>query len=130
MAKITSASELRERIQQLEIKQVEDMRLMKEQLLVTYESMKPYNIIKSSVKDFAQSPNLKGDVINATLGLAAGYLSKKVVIGSTHNPIKKVLGAFLELAISNAVSKNSEGIKSTLVELLDSFLKRNKASSE
>ncbi|MEI8137444.1 MAG: hypothetical protein WCH21_09000 [Bacteroidota bacterium] len=130
MGKITSLTELRESIQQLEIKQIEDERLLKEQFIVTYESMKPVNMIKNSIRDLISSQDLKGNLLQTTLGMAAGYLSKKVVVGSTHNPLKQLLGAFLQLGVTNIVTKNTDGIKSILVSLISGYLSKRKASYE
>lgn len=125
MGKITSVNELRESILLLEIKQAEDARLLKEQFMVTYESMKPINLIKNSIKDYLTSPDLKENILKTTLSLVAGYLSKKVVVGSTANPLKQLLGTFLQLGVTSMVSKNSDGIKSMVTNLMNSFLGKN-----
>lgn len=130
MGQITTITELRESIRQLEIKQMEEERLLKEQFMVAYESMKPINMIKNSVKNLMSSPDLKDNLFSSTLGLAAGYLSKKAAVGSTHNPIKQLLGTFLQLGVSNVVAKNSDGIKSLVVRLIGSYLSKRKASVE
>lgn len=128
MEKITSIKELRESILQLEIKQVDDERLLREQLVFTYESMKPVNVVKNSIKDLLASPDLKDDVFGASLGLAAGYLSKKAAVGSTHNPLKQLLGAFIQLGVTNVVAKNSDGIKSLLIGLISKYLSGSKVN--
>jgi hypothetical protein len=130
MGKISSIKELRESIRQLEIKQVEDERLLKEQFMVTYESLKPINLVKNSIKNLIESPDLKGGLFSTTLGLAAGYLTKKAAVGSTHNPLKQILGTLLQLGVTNAVAKNSDGIKSLMVTLISSYLRKRKAAVE
>jgi hypothetical protein len=130
MGKISSIKELRESIRQLEIKQVEDERLLKEQFMVTYESLKPINLVKNSIKKLIESPDLKGGLFSTTLGLAAGYLTKKAAVGSTHNPLKQILGTLLQLGVTNAVAKNSDGIKSLMVTLISSYLRKRKAAVE
>lgn len=130
MVKITSITELRESIVQLEIKQLEEQRLLKEQFMVTYERMKPVNMIKNSIKDLITSSDLKDNLFSTALGLAAGYLSKKAVVGSTHNPIKQILGAFLQLGVTNVVTKNSGEIKDVLLSLISSFLPKKEVHAE
>lgn len=130
MEKINSGSKLRESILQLEARQMEDERLLKAQFLVAYESMKPVNMIKKSIKDLIASQDLKENLLQTTLGMAAGYLSKKATVGSTHNPLKQLLGAFLQLGVTNVVAKNSNGIGSILVNLINSYLNKRKASKE
>ena len=131
MNKITSSVELRNAISLLEIKQKEEGVLLKEQAKLTYESLKPINLIKTALHDLAQAPDLKGDLMNATIGLAAGYLSKKVVVRDTHNPLKQLLGTFLQMGVSTLVTKNAEGIKSLGSRLLSSlFTKKNYTENE
>jgi hypothetical protein len=43
-----------------------------------------------------------------------GYLSKKIVIGSTNNPIKQILGYALQLGVTGVASKNADDIKSVV----------------
>ena len=126
MEKIPSVIELRESILLLEIKKANELQLLKDEFKVTYESLKPVNLIKSKINELIESPDLKNNLINTTMGLAAGYLSKKVLVGSTHNPLKQLLGTVLQIGVSSLVAKNSDGIKSTVTTLLHSFLgKRN-----
>lgn len=122
MSAITSITELRASILFLEIKQANEGRLLKEQFKVTYESLKPVNLLKHSLSNLATVPDFKGDLLNAAVSLASGYLSKKVIIGATSNPIKQLLGSLLQMGVTSLVSKNSEGIKSIALNLLNNFL--------
>lgn len=121
MKKITSIIELRETIALLEIKQATEGALLKEQFNVTYENLRPINLIKNTLHQLTSAPDLKGDILNASIGLAAGYLSKKVAIGATHNPFKQLLGNLLQMGITSIVSKNGEGIKATAMQLINNF---------
>ena len=125
MEKITSTIKLRESILLLEIKQANEERLLKEQFKITCESLKPANLLKHTLNELVTSPNLKGTILNTGLSLVAGYLSKKVVVGSTINPLKKVLGTLLQVTVSNLVSKNSDKIESTVMRLINIFSKKN-----
>lgn len=124
MKKITSIAELRESILLLEMKQANEGRLLKEQFKTTYESLKPANLIHNSLRKFTTSPDFKGNLLNATLSLVAGYLSKKAVIGATHNPLKQLLGTLLQMGVTGIVSKNADGIKSTAMDLISHFLNK------
>lgn len=123
MEKITSISELKTAIQLLEIKKVKEMMLLKEQFNDTLISLKPSNLIKNKITDIVESPNLKKNIFSTALGLVAGYLSKKVMVGSTHNPIKQVLGTLLQVGITGLVAKNSDGIQSIASQLTSKFFK-------
>ena len=128
MEKITSITELRKAILQLEMKQSEDKLLLKEEFMMAYERMKPINVLKKSIRDLISSPNLINNFFGNSLGFAAGYLTKKVAIGSSHNPLKQIMGAILQLGVSNVVAKNAGGIKSVAVGLLRNYLSRRKVN--
>ncbi len=108
MEKLNPAEHLTLSIKQLEQQQSEEWQLIKGELMSTYEQMKPLNILKNSIQQAISSPTLKNDIINTALGLAAGYLSKKLVVGETNNPIKNIFGSFLQVVISSLVSINPE----------------------
>lgn len=127
MEKITSVEELKKAILLLEIKQANEAVQLKEQLLVTYESLKPINLIKKIFTDITSSPDLKKDLLGTTVSLAAGYLSKKAAVGSTHNPIKQLLGTLLQIGVTNIVSKNSDGIKTIGMKILSSFFHKKES---
>jgi len=129
MQKIKSITELKEAILLLEIKQVHQGILLKEQFRNTYESLKPLNLIKNKFNEFIAEPDLKSKLLNTAMSIVAGYLSKKVMVGTTHNPVKQLLGTLLQMGVIGVVSKNSESIKSTVSNLLTAVLnKKNKVA--
>ena len=111
MNSITTATELKSAIQQLEYKQAEDLHILKEDLRNTYESFKLINIIKSTFKEVIAVPDLKTTVINAAIGLTTGIVAKKLIIGKTINPLRKLFGIILEVAVAKKVANNTGGIK-------------------
>lgn len=117
---------LNEAISLLENKRAEELKLLKEQLHLVSESLKPINLIKNTWHEVASSPEIKNNIVNNTIGLATGYLTKKVLFGASHNPVKKLIGTLLQFAVANVVSKHSDGIKSTGENLLHRFLKYRK----
>lgn len=119
---------LNKAIEVLQKKKDIEFELLKEQFHITYESLKPINLIKSTLADVASSPELKNNVLNNLIGLTTGYISKKVLLGSSRNPIKILLGSLFQFAIAKVVSKHTESIKSTGENILFNILKINKKS--
>jgi len=66
---------LRQAIKELEVKQKEERILLKEQLVVTYESLKPANILKNIIKDFASTENLKNEFVNTAVAVTTGFIT-------------------------------------------------------
>ncbi|MDQ3047781.1 MAG: hypothetical protein M3R27_09555 [Bacteroidota bacterium] len=130
MTKITTVAELRESIQLLEIKQKEEGKALKAELMATYEGMRPSNLLKKALRDITQAPDLKGDLINATIGLAAGFLTKKATVGDSSNPLKQLLGTFLQMGVTSLVSKNANFIKDSAIGFISNFLKNKESKAK
>jgi len=107
-----------------EMKYAHNLTQLKEQFHIAYESVKPINLIKNAFHQITASPEIKNDLVSNILGLATGFLSKRFLIGSPHNPVKKVLGTLFQFAVGNMVSRHSDGIKSIGGNLLKHFLKK------
>ena len=130
MKKKNGTDALNKAISSLQNKQAQELKLLKEQFHLTYESLKPINLIKSTFHEVAISPDIKNNIVNNVIGLTTGYLSKKVLMGTSHNPIKRLLGTLLQFAIANVVSKHSDKIKSTGENILLHILKYRKEKEQ
>lgn len=111
MEKINSQTNLRKAILELEQQRTGDGKVLKEHFYLAYESIKPINLIKSTFKQAAESPDIQNNIINRSVGLTAGYLSKKLFEGASHHPLKKLVGTALLFGITNAVANNPEAVK-------------------
>ena len=111
LQKINSEISLRAAIVQLEIRQADEGKLLKAQFYVAYESIKPINLIISTLREAAESQELKNNLLNTVIGFGTGYLSKILFQGFTKNPVKKLFGTALEFGVTNVVAKNPELIK-------------------
>jgi hypothetical protein len=129
MEKGLTREDLKERIQALENKKTEQEVELKKEFHKTYEMMKPVNLIKNSIKDLTTSPEIRGSVTDAIISLSAGYLSKKLAVGSSKNPIKLLLGTLLQSVVTTGVAQNSEAIKSTVLNFIQEFLNKTEKTS-
>jgi len=112
MQNITSPAELKNAIRLLEVEQTIKGQLLKEQFHITYESLKPINILKNTLNDVASSPYLIDNILGTAMGMASGYLSKKIFVGTSGNIFRKLVGSVLQFGVTNIVAKNPEAIKS------------------
>ena len=122
MAKQTAVESLKGSIRLLEIQQAEEGKILKEQFKATYESLKLVNLVKSSLKELTESVEIKNNLFESIVSIVTGYLTKKLMISSTSNPFKKILGALIQLGVTNLVAKNAESIRTYITELIDKFL--------
>lgn len=117
MQKIVSETNIKDIILDLECKQLEERKLLKDQFHLAYASIHPLNLIKSTFIGVAESAEIKDNIINTSIGLAAGFVSKKIFVGVSHNPLKKLLGTAIMIGITNIVTKNPNTLKSIALGL-------------
>jgi hypothetical protein len=111
MQKIDSTSSLSESILELEARRAEEGKMLKEHVNQAYENIKPINLIKSTFKEALAAQDLRADIINLSLGLVAGYVSKRVFSGLEDSPLKKLLGTSLQFGITLFIINNPETIQ-------------------
>jgi hypothetical protein len=112
MENITSIAGLKNAIQLLEAEQAVKGQILKEQFHNTYERLKPASLLKGTLKDIVSSPNLIENILGTTIGLATGYLTKKIVIGASGNLFRKLFGSVMQIGVTNAVAHHPDTIKS------------------
>ena len=120
--KISRARELKKSIEILKQKQYEEEKLLHTQLIVVYESIKPYNVLISAIKSLGTYPELKDGLIESASGLVTGYLSRKLLVRSSKNPLIRLVGLFVQYGVTNLVNNNSVAIKRTGLQLIDKFV--------
>jgi hypothetical protein len=125
---ITNSSELKEAIKFLENQKSIQKERLTEQFHVAYESLKPINILKNSINKVVNAPGVTDNIIDTSISVGAGLLSKKLLIGKSAGIVKKILGLALEFGVTGLVSKNSDSIKSGSMNLLSKIFKSKKSS--
>lgn len=121
MENIQTSEDLKEAIRILEFDQNEEWALIKQDILDTYESLKPVNIIKTTIKDLTTLPEFKGNMIGSSIGFTVGYISKAILIGIGKNPVKEMIGDVIQLGVANAIAKNQDFIKSVTGKIFSFF---------
>ena len=116
--KITNARQLKEAIILLEAHEKFQKEVVIEQFHDIYNGLKPANIIRNAFHKMTDSPGIANRIIGTTVGIGAGLLSKKILIGKSTNIFKRVFGTLLELVVANAVAKNADGIKQKGADLI------------
>lgn len=123
MANQNAVEALRESIRLLEIRQVEEGKILKDQFIITYESLKPVNFIKNTLKEITGSSELKGNLFESISALLTGFITRKILVSSKSNFLKKIMGLIVQFGISNLVSRNADTIRTFLSGVIDKFFK-------
>ncbi len=128
MQNITSTVGLKEAIQQLEIKQAAEGQLLKEQFNITYTSLKPVNLIRTFT-EAAISPDIISNILSATIGLSAGFFSKRIFASNSGNLLKKIIGGTLLFGVTRIVTRKPDIIKSLRKRIVQLVFSRKEAVS-
>lgn len=126
MKKMAATSELKNTIQKLEIEQHIMGLELKEQYINTFN---PINILKDSLKGVGTSPGIVENVIAGGAGLLSGYITRKVVVGSSANIFRKLIGSALQFGATSLVTQNAGTIMSVGQFLLNLFMSKKKTSN-
>lgn len=122
MAKQTAVDSLRESIRLLEIRQAEERKALEDQLRLSYESLKPINLIKSSMKEFTNSVELRNGLFETIISILSGYVTQKLVLNSKSSTFMKIIGAVLQFGVTSVVAKNSDTIRNFINDMIDKYL--------
>lgn len=126
MQKITAAEALKKSISLLERRQMEEGILLKDQFKVTFDSLKPVNILRRMIGDIAAPSDLKDNLIQTVTGLISGYVSRKMLVRSSKNPLLRLAGIYVQYEVTNFVSKNSDTIKALGLYYINKLTNRTK----
>lgn len=106
MKTITSVEELKDAIQLLEFDRAIKEQVLKEQIAFAFESLKPANLIKSTMHEITSSPYLLENILGTAVGLVSGFISKKIATGRSGNLIRNILGTILQFGVTNTVARH------------------------
>jgi hypothetical protein len=115
---------LNDEIRLLESKQAYEFEVLRKQFHKTKEELNPLNLISNTLREVVSVPETGNSLIDNTIGIATGFLTKKLMFGASSNPIIKGLGTLLQFGISNVVYKNSHAIKAIGGSILHSIFSK------
>jgi hypothetical protein len=124
MNNITSVAGLRSAIQELQVEQSVKGRLLKDNIYLIQESLKPVNLLRDALKETFSSDYLAENLSGTIMGATSGFLLKKIFIGKSANKLTKLVGAVFQLGITNLIAQNSDQIKSLARALFQHFFRR------
>ena len=112
MYKINSDKSLSAAIQNLEAQRVLELEILKKYAEYTLHELNPVNIVKekihdglSNISETVHSAGFRNGLLKTGIGLATGFLTKKLVVGSSGGILKKLLGSAVQAAVSGFIIK-------------------------
>ena len=125
MQKITSVKELQAAIISLEKRQSEEGLLLKEQFSITYESLKPFNVLRKAIIDIFKPIELKQGILDTSVGILSGYLSRALVVRNSKNPFLRLAGMFIQYGVTNVITKNSDAIMKVTSAFIEKLMRHS-----
>lgn len=86
-------------IQSLKMKQAMELDLLKQRIQLTSESIKPLNLLKSTLHEIKGNQAVKVNLIDTALVLGTNYLLKKIAPNKPMNKLTRFLVSFLEFSV-------------------------------
>jgi hypothetical protein len=95
------------KIAALKIKRDTEFTELKQQYFIVHNSFTITNIVQQGVSELYNTATNKDNLFSNITSILGGYLSKRMVIGESNNPLKKVLGYGVQFAVTKILSKIS-----------------------
>ena len=130
MGTINSAGELKSAIQTKQLKLALQGEMLKEQFCIILESFKPVNLIKNTLSEITSSPYLIDNMVGAVVGMAGGFISKKISVGRSHNLVRKIMGSVLQFGVTNLVAQHQDILKSIADVLMHRLFHKKQTNQE
>lgn len=125
MKKIETTKDLKQSIRFLEIRQAQQLKVLKIQLQETYVNITPAHFFEDVIHESGVATSLKDELINTSVGMATGYITKKVTFGNSSNPLKQFVGGILQTGVSNLVSNHVGELKAIIQLITSPFTKKH-----
>jgi hypothetical protein len=118
----TPTDHLNEAIASLQLKRTFELHLLRTQFEATYDSIKPFNIVKSTFLQITQDQEMKSNLTTGLLSVASGYLAKKMLVGPAKGPIRNMLGWALQWTVTGKMAQHASDISTVGVVLRNKYL--------
>ncbi len=119
------SNELQDAIQLLEAEQAGRLQSLKEQFRQVSENIQPANLVQNALREISDSPHIVSNLLSAGVGLAAGYVSKKIIRGGSRNILVRSLGTILQFGVTILIAQNPKAFKS-----IDQFITKRFSHKE
>jgi len=111
---------LKETIWQLEIKQEEQKKDFNRQLKTTFESLKPANLIRSTIWDLTHHAGLKNNIFESMISLFSNLISGKMLKkGQKRGFFAHAAATAGRIVLNNFVAKHSHTILDLISVMID-----------
>lgn len=132
MEHLNTSLELQARITLLQAQALEERLALKQEITEIVTNINPIKLITHGLKEIITSEEMKEGLFSLTMGMSAGYVAKKIVIGNSENAIQHIAGNVVGMVVSKNVAMHSDQIRSAGMLILKGIFtsSRTKTSEE
>jgi hypothetical protein len=130
MKKITSVSELKNAIELAESEQTVGWVVLKAQFHDTSASFKPAKLIQNTLKEVVSTPHLIDNLIDVSLSLASGYLTKRIIVGTSGNIVRKIFASAVQVGVTKFIANHTGTIKAISQAAIQKVFKKKDSQPE
>ncbi len=121
--------DLQARISVLQIQAMEERLALKEEVKEIINNINPIKLITHGLKEIITSEEMKEGLFSLTMGMSAGYVAKKIVIGNSENAIQHIAGNVVGMVVSKNVAMHSDQIRSAGMLILKGIFTSSKTKT-
>jgi hypothetical protein len=116
---VSNSTDIKKVIGLLEDEVEEQKQMLVEQVSVLYDSFSPVNVVKDVFREVVTSEEFRGNLLTATMGISAGYLTRKLLFKKNNNILKALSGNLLQYGIANLIVNPTRVLKTIFLPLLE-----------
>lgn len=110
MQKTTNITDLKAAISILELEHAEKLFILKDDFRKTIDGFRNQSLFKNLIGNVVGSPFMADKILGPSLGVVAGYFSKKIIVGKSTNKLRLLLGTVAQYGVTSLVSRNTSVI--------------------
>lgn len=115
---------LKRAITHLQKRQTEEGKLVKEQFLITYESLKPVNVVRRMFSDLIDQSDMRSSLLQSVSGMVSGYLTNLLVARFSPNRFVRFLGTVVQMMVSNFFVQHGDTLRAKVGGWIEKLLVR------
>jgi uncharacterized membrane protein YeaQ/YmgE (transglycosylase-associated protein family) len=125
-----SSFDLQKRISALQLQSMKERLDLKDEVQKILSNIHPVKLITHGLKEIITSPEVKEGLFSLTMGMSAGYVAKKIVVGKSENMIQTIAGNVVGMVVSKNVALHSDQIRSAGMFILKGIFSSRKPSEK
>lgn len=126
----TPYADLKESIKKLEKEKVVKEQAFKEEFKTTIENLNPFNLIRKSFASFAESSEVRNNLIGLAIPLVAGIFTKKSTAGKRSGSFLQQAGILFFDGLNRYITQNPEIVQSIGQYFVRFFKKKEPENNE